>query len=188
MLLPTLVRRVALAATLVVAAAMASPGVARPALAVGQDALCSPPNSTFTVTLSQAVTSVPANVMYTIESSYSCTVGPASGTSTITNTQSVGCSNLLTAFRTQLETITWTGVDDPKTSTVNYTSVQTTANGARWTGTVTAGRFTGDGVTKVWVIDAASPSVASALLCFAGNSTGSVSGISGDATLTLTQP
>ena len=114
------------------------------AAAASVDAHCL---GTFTRTFSPPITQTPQTITVTETSDYNtCVVGPtATGTETVTLTLS--CVPV-TAGPATTETLTWND-NTGATSTINWSIPTITAQTVVFTGTVTAGRHTGDTATKV---------------------------------------
>jgi hypothetical protein len=121
-----------------------APGLARPAVAGAIDAECV---GSFSRTFSPPVSITARTVTATSTDSYNtCLVGPA-GTGATVTTLTLSCVNL-TAGPAETETITWQdGAGD--TSTIAWSQPVISAQTVVFTGTVTAGLYTGDTAAKV---------------------------------------
>ena len=117
---------------------------APPATAASIDAECL---GTFARTFSPPVTKTPQTVTATSTYDYNtCVVGPtATGNETVTLTLS--CTPV-TAGPASTETLTWHDATGG-TSTITWSAPTVVAQTVVFTGTVTAGRYTGDNATKV---------------------------------------
>jgi hypothetical protein len=139
-----LARRPATLAAVVLLALTAVAVPASGAAAASIDAECL---GTFARTFSPAVTPISQTVTVTENSSYgTCAVGPtATGAETVT--LPLSCISITTGPAT-IETLTWQ--DAPgATSTISWSPPTIVAQTVVFTGTVTAGRHTGDAATKV---------------------------------------
>ncbi|MFE7588423.1 hypothetical protein ACFU6K_03410 [Kitasatospora sp. NPDC057512] len=134
---------------------------------------------TYTNEFRPALTNQPQNVTISTQYSYATCVTGLPGTSSVTSVLLESCLNALHALTPFTETITWS---DRSTSTVFWSSVQDTGGSATFTGTVTAGRYTGDNAVKA--LEALDISGTNPELCPIGE--GTVSAASGSVTLTLT--
>ncbi|MER8100994.1 hypothetical protein [Kitasatospora sp. NPDC094016] len=135
---------------------------------------------TFTSEFTPALTDQPQNISISNQNSYATCVTGLPGASTVTNSETgESCVNLLHVLTPFDETITWS---DQSTSTVRWTSVEDTGGAGTFTGTVTAGRYTGD--TAVKVSEAVDITGTNPELCPVGD--GTISSASGPITLTFT--
>lgn len=132
-----------LTATLLLAlTAMIYPASAATAASI--DAHCL---GTFTRTFTPAITRTPQTITVTGTNDYTtCATGPtATGTETVTLT--LGCIPV-TAAPATIETLTWNDATSD-TSTIIWSAPTIVGQTVVFTGTVTAGRHTGDTATKI---------------------------------------
>jgi hypothetical protein len=102
---------------------------------------------TFTRTFSPPVTSTPQSVTVTGTFDYTtCLIG-STATGTETDTVTLSCIPATTAAIT--ETLTWNDTTSPPTSTITWSGATAIGQTVVYTGTVTAGRHTGDTATKI---------------------------------------
>ncbi|MFD7583961.1 hypothetical protein ACFV84_00755 [Kitasatospora sp. NPDC059811] len=135
---------------------------------------------TFTSEYTPVLTDRPQDVSIANQNSYATCEAGLPGTSATTSAEpGETCVNLLHALAPFDETITWS---DQSTSAVHWTSVEDTGGAATLTGTVTAGRYTGDTAEKI--LEATDITGTNPELCPLGD--GTISGASGLVTLTLT--
>lgn len=114
------------------------------ATATGIDVECL---GTFARTFSPPVTTTPQTVTATSTYTYNtCVVGPTA-TGTETSTPTLSCIPV-TAVPATTETLTWHDATGG-TSTITWAAPTVVAQTVVFTGTVTAGRYTGDNATKV---------------------------------------
>lgn len=131
-------------AAVLAAAVAVCVGPIAPARASGIDVQCL---GSFGRTFSPAVTMTSQTVAVTEASDYNtCAVGPtATGADTVT--LALSCVNV-TAGPALTETVAWSDATGG-TSTISWSAPTVAAQTVVYTGTVTAGRFTGDSATKV---------------------------------------
>ncbi|MBV9449125.1 MAG: hypothetical protein JO345_24830 [Streptosporangiaceae bacterium] len=173
-------RKVMFVASVMLAAAGTVFAAGSPAHAAVDDAVC--PVGSLSIAFNPALTSQPQNVAETAQSSYSCVTGADSAIDNSSmQLNGVSCVNLLTAFPPFTDTIGWIGGTGPATSQIQWTSTQGTLTTATTLGTVISGRFAGDSAQRV--VANISLSGNNPLLCPLG--LGTVSGLSGPATLTI---
>jgi hypothetical protein len=127
---------------------------------------------TFTRTFSPPVTLTPQTVTVTGTNTYSTCIIGSTATGTETATLTLGCIPV-TAGPATVETLTWHDITGG-TSTISWSIPTIVGQTVVYTGTVTAGRHTGDTATKV---TSGISYVGSVIACLLGTPVSSTTGL-----------